>query len=82
MINLGPQVARAPDQCVEAVGPTYELDSGACWPRDARIIMPILGLSGVDERLLGVIMSCLKIIQTWSLQFKQTALVSGRSRHA
>ena len=32
--------------------------------------MPILGLPGVDERLLGVIMSSLKIIQTRSLQFK------------
>ena len=70
MINQGPQVARALDQRVEAVGPTHELDSGACWPRDARITMPILGLSGVDERLLGVIMSSLKIIQTRPLQFK------------
>ena len=72
MINQGPQVARALDQRVEAVGPNLRLVSGACWPRDARIVMPILGLPGVDERLglLGVIMSSLKIIQTRPLQFK------------
>ena len=70
LINQGPQVARALDQRVEAVGPNLRLVSGACWPRDARIVMPILGLPGVDERLLGVIMSSLKIIQTRPLQFK------------
>ena len=71
LINQGPQVARAPDQRVEAVGPTHELGSGACWPRDARIIMPILGLPCVDERLLGINMFSFRIMESRSRLLKR-----------
>ena len=70
LINQDPQVAYASDQRVEAVCLTHELGSGACLPRDARIIMPILGLACVGDRLLDINMFSLKIVETRSPQLK------------
>ena len=70
LINQDPQVACASDQRIEAVGLAHELGSGACLPRDARILMPISGLAWVGDRLLDINMFSLKIIESRSPQLK------------